>query len=292
MEKIKKLFGGLNLTWPKIIIWAILAGVYTAVMAMLPIAKDTSFADISITFEVWVLFGIIIIMNSKSAIDSGLKCFVFFLISQPLVYLIQVLAGSAGWNIFQYYEHWFILTILTFPMGCIGHFMKKGKWWGLLILSPMLLLVGGHYITFLSETLTYFPHHLLSALFCIVTLILYPSCIFEDRNVKRAGIIISVVILIGASAYGFMNRNNYYETTIMASNSEEVAFDDTYTAYFEDEKYGNVTIEYNDEFENYNMIAQFKKTGETKLIIESPQGEQIKYNITIGRDTYHLEKIE
>jgi hypothetical protein len=291
MGKIKKLFGSLNLTWPKIIIWAVLAGVYTAVMAMLPIAKDTSFADITITLEVWVLFGIIIIMNSKSAIDSALKCFVFFLISQPLVYLIQVLFGSAGWNIFGYYEYWFLITVLTFPMCFIGYYMKKGKWWGLLILLPILILVGMNYINFLSETLTYFPHHLLSSLFCIVTLILYPLCIFENKNIKRAGIIISVVILIGASVAGFMRQNNYYETTIMAS-SEETPFDDTYTAYFEDEDYGNVTIAYNDEFETYTMTAQFLKLGETKLMIESPQGEQIQYDITIGRDTYHLERIE
>jgi hypothetical protein len=292
MKKIKKLFGGLNLTWPKVIIWAVLAGVYTAVMAMLPIAKDTSFADISITYEVWVLFGIIIIMNSKSAIDSALKCFVFFLISQPLVYLIQVLCGSAGWEIFRYYEYWFIQTVLTLPMGFIGHYMKKGKWWGLLILSPILILVGAHYRDFLSVTLTYFPYHFLSALFCFVTLILYPLCIFENKNIKRVGVIISVVIIIGASAVGFANRNNYYETTLMVSGGDEITFDDTYTVYFEDEKYGNVNIEYSDEFKNYIMDAQFTKIGETTLIIESPQGEQIKYDITIGMDTYELERLE
>ena len=89
MKKLKILFGEINLTWIKLIIFSIIAGAYTALMALLPLAKDTSFADITISFEVWILFGILIIMNSKSALDSGLKCFVFFLISQPLVYLIQ-----------------------------------------------------------------------------------------------------------------------------------------------------------------------------------------------------------
>ena len=78
MEKVKKLFGGIDLNWKKLIIFAIIAGIYTGVMAMIPIAKDTSFADITISFEVWILFGILIIMNSKSAKDSALKCFVFF----------------------------------------------------------------------------------------------------------------------------------------------------------------------------------------------------------------------
>ena len=76
-ETEKKLFGGIDLNWKKLIIFAIIAGVYTAIMAMLPITKNTSFADIAISFEVWILFGIVIIMNSKSAKDSALKCFIF-----------------------------------------------------------------------------------------------------------------------------------------------------------------------------------------------------------------------
>ena len=61
MEKLKKVFGDVDLTWKKIIIFAIIAGIYTAIMAMIPIAKDTSFSDITVTFEIWILFGIFII---------------------------------------------------------------------------------------------------------------------------------------------------------------------------------------------------------------------------------------
>lgn len=51
---MKKLFGEINLTWKRTIIFAIIASVYTAIMAMIPMAKDTSFADITISFEVWI----------------------------------------------------------------------------------------------------------------------------------------------------------------------------------------------------------------------------------------------
>ena len=163
---MKKLFGGIDLTWKKLILFALIAGLYTGVMALLPITNNTSFEDISISFEVWILFGIFIIMNSKSAKDSALKCFVFFLISQPLVYLIQVPFSSLGWQILGYYKNWIVWTILTIPMGFIGYYMKKDKWWGLLILTPILLLLGSHYSGFLGETLFDFPHHLLSCLFC------------------------------------------------------------------------------------------------------------------------------
>ena len=98
IKTLKKLFGGINLTWPKLIISAIVAGILTAVIAMIPGLRYTSFNAITVTLEVWILFGIIIIMNSRSNIDSALKCFVFFLISQPLVYLIQVPFNAYGWG--------------------------------------------------------------------------------------------------------------------------------------------------------------------------------------------------
>ena len=56
---MKKLFGGINLTWKKLIIFALATGTYTAIMAILPITKETSFRDIAIQFEWWILFAII-----------------------------------------------------------------------------------------------------------------------------------------------------------------------------------------------------------------------------------------
>ena len=78
MKKITKLFGGIDLTWKKLIIFAVAVAIYTAVVATLPFTYDTSFRDIAATLEWWILFGIIIICNSKSPTDSALKCFVFF----------------------------------------------------------------------------------------------------------------------------------------------------------------------------------------------------------------------
>ena len=152
IEKVKKLFGGIDLSWKKLVIFAIIAGVYTAIMAMLPIAKDTSFADITISFEVWILFGILIIMNSKSAKDSALKCLVFFVISQPLIYLVQDVINHTSLFV-TYYRNWIGWTIACIPMGYIGFFMKKDKWWGLLILVPIMILLGLHFEKYLGETL-------------------------------------------------------------------------------------------------------------------------------------------
>ena len=53
-----KVSGGINLTWPKVIIAAVIAGVITAVIAIIPQFRYTSFIGITVSFEVWVLFGV------------------------------------------------------------------------------------------------------------------------------------------------------------------------------------------------------------------------------------------
>ena len=88
MKVLHKILGGINLTWLKVIILAVITGIYTGLINQVPFLFDTSFRDIAISYEVWIFFGVFIIMNSKSNLDSGLKCFAFFLISQPFrVYL-------------------------------------------------------------------------------------------------------------------------------------------------------------------------------------------------------------
>ena len=289
MKKIKKLFGEIDLNWKKLVIFAIIAGVYTGVMAMLPLAKDTSFADITISFEVWILFGILIIMNSKSAKDSALKCFVFFLISQPLVYLIQDVINHS--NLFiTYYRFWIIWTICTIPMGFIGYYMKKDKWWGLVILTPILIFLGFHYSGFIGQTIYNFPYHLLSALFCIITLLLYPICIFSNKKVKVAGTIISALIILTMSIITLFN-NTTYNTVVLTNNGEAGAvFDNTYTVYLEDSRFGDVSIKYDDGLEDYLIEAEFKKTGKTNLILEDSNGNKEIYEIDIKNSSFKISK--
>ena len=290
MEKLKKIFGEFNLTWTKLIIFAVIAGIYTAVMAMLPIAQDTSFSDLTVTMEVWILFGIFIIMNSKSAIDSALKCFVFFLISQPLVYLVQDVISKSGLFV-TYYGYWFIITIFTLPMGFVGYFMKKDKWWGLIILFPMLALLGEEFARYLAATMFSFPRHLLTTLFCLGTLILYPVVIFKDKKIKIAGLIISGLIIVVMTILTIINPP-IYNTTLLSSSEEEgkVKFDDTYNAYLTDKSYGDVYFKYENAIEDWLLNVNFKKAGKTELILESPDGTKYEYDVSIRRDWYEIVK--
>ena len=287
-KTIKKLFGGIALTWPKVIIAAVIAGVYTAAMAILPAAHNTSFNTITVTFEVWILFGILIIMNSKSNTDAALKSFVFFLISQPLVYLIQVPFSQYGWALFGYYRYWFIWTVLCLPMGFIGYYMKKDKWWGYLILLPMILLTCYSYLAYFAEFLFSPPRYILISLFCIAAMILYPVFIFKNGKIRKAGAAIGCVIVIIATVVCLLNRPVY--STELMSNGDEYTFDDTYTVYLEDEKYGNVSIRYIDAFEDYALHADFKRAGDTVLTMVSPSGEETEYDVHIERNYYDIKK--
>ena len=292
MHRIKKLFGGIELTWKKLIVFAIIAGLFTAAMAILPATNDTSFEDITVYLDVWIMFGILIIMNSKSPLDSALNCFVFFLISQPLVYLIQVPFSSLGWQIFGYYKYWFIWTLFTLPMGYIGYYMKKDKWWGLLILAPILIILGIDYSNYLGKTVYLFPHHLLSALFCAVTIAIYPLCIFNDKKVKTIGIIISILIILAATVYALVNRYTY-NTTLLSNNGELGAvFDDSYKAYLEDDSFGKVEIVYNEAIEDYLLNAKLVKGGQTRLILEDSKGSRKIYNLDIGYSKVDITEVK
>lgn len=292
MKVLHKIFGGINLTWLKVIILAVVTGIYTGLINQVPFLLDTSFRDIAISFEVWIFFGIFIIMNSKSNLDSALKCFVFFLISQPLVYLVEV--PFLGWEVMNYYRNWILWTVLTFPMGFIGYYMKKDKWWGLFILTPILLLLGDHYASFLGETIFSFPNHLLSCIFCAVTMIIYVIAIFNGKKTKIAGLIISVSLIAVFTVMTVLNPT-VYDTVVMTSDAKsEVYFDESYKVYLSDESFGTLDVDVHKgetkEEDFYLLHAVFKKAGKTDVIIESPGGERSVYEIDIRRHDYDLVK--
>ena len=257
MKKIKKLFGGIDLTWKKLIIFAVIAAIYTAVMALIPITYDTSFRDIAATLEWWILFGVIIISNSKSPKDSALKCFVFFLISQPLIYLIQVPFSFQGWHLFSYYKYWFIWTLFTIPMGFIGYYIKKDNIFSMIILLPMLILLSILGLGFLKNAIENFPHHLLSFIFCFAAIALIILGVLN----KKKNIIISFSVIGVFTILYFLISNG-----ILFDMYKE------YESYNDLNEYG---ITLSDEYYISGFISE--KQGSTEII---KQGDKyvIKFN--------------
>ena len=113
-EMLNKLFGGIRMTWSRLILFAVISGVITALIAIL-VPEGNSIRQVAVTFEVWIVLAIIIVVNCEKPLEAACKTFVFFLISQPLIYLIQVPFSSMGWKLFGYYTYWFCWTAATFP---------------------------------------------------------------------------------------------------------------------------------------------------------------------------------
>ena len=191
-----KLFGGINLTWLGVILYAVGTAILTTIFLVVPVFKDTSFVRMGETLEAWIFFAVIIIANAKSPLDSALKTFVFFLISQPLIYLLQVPFTWQGWGIFQYYKHWFILTLCTFPAAYIGWYIRKKNWLSLLILMPVLILLAYICEDGLKHVIHQFPNLLIMVAFCILQVILYLYTFTEKIWQKIIGALVPIAIIV------------------------------------------------------------------------------------------------
>ena len=140
---LSKIFGGIKMTWKRLILFAVISGVITGLIALLT-PDNNSIHQIAVTFETWVVLAIIVVVNCDRPLDADLKTFVYFLISQPLVYLVQVPFSRMGFGLFSYYwPYWFIWTAATLPGAFIAWFIKKDDLPGALILS-VALAVGLH----------------------------------------------------------------------------------------------------------------------------------------------------
>lgn len=199
-----KLFGGIDMTWPKVIIYAVAAAVITFAALVIPAFKDTSFERIGVHLEAWILFAVIIMANCRTPLESALKTFVFFLISQPLIYLLQVPFNVYGWGIFRYYGYWFKLTLLTFPAAYIGWYINKKNWLSVLIFAPVIALLAGTFYAAVTDCIMVFPHLLVCALFCLMQIFIYIYVFFPDIRQKAAGWLLTAAV-IGFMVFRYFN---------------------------------------------------------------------------------------
>ena len=290
---MKRLFGEIHLTWRKLIIFALVTGAYTALMALIPATNDTSFRDIVAFFEWWILFGIIIICNSKSPTDSALKCFVFFLISQPLVYLIQVPFSDMGWKLFGYYRYWFYWTLACLPMGFIGYSIKKKNWLSVLILSPMIVALVFMGLGYINSAIESFPHHLLSGIACFSIITIVILSLFEEKKYRFVSfgiaLITAIVILILNNGIGDTKFETYREL-----DAYNITFDgNPEITSTSGNKEGNVDL-IEREDGNYNVKLTGWYSGKYTFSIEdkSKNRYDFEYYFDKENNTVVLKRIE
>ena len=100
---LKKIFGGIKMAWPLLILFAVISGLVTGLIALI-VPEGNSFRQIAVTFEAWIVLAIIVVVNCERPLEAACKTFVYFLISQPLVYLVQVPFNSMGFGLFWFTE--------------------------------------------------------------------------------------------------------------------------------------------------------------------------------------------
>ena len=193
---VNKLYGGIDMTWPKVLILSVASAVITDVFLLVPVFKNTSFERMGVYLEAWVFLAIFIMANCKKPLESALKTFVFFLISQPLIYLFEVPFVDLGWGIFGYYKYWFILTLLTFPAAFAGWFITKRNWLSVVILSPMIVLLTVDSYDAFGETIKSFPHLIITGIFCVLQIVVYFIAFFPGVAKKVVGGVIVVATVI------------------------------------------------------------------------------------------------
>lgn len=267
-----KLFGGLKMSWPAVIIFAVASAVVTSVFLIVPVFSKTSFIQMGTTFEAWILLAVIIIVNCEKALEAALKTFVFFLISQPLIYLFQVPFYDGGFEIFRYYPYWLIWTLLTFPMALVGWFLRKRNWISLFVLLPVIAALAVMGTVYAKETAFRFPHHLIAAVFCFGQIWLYLYAFFKDFKKHIAGLAVTaaaivLTLLFSAPLYFYVGAA--LPDTPALSENAAINFDDSaYTAeqFLSSEnyvsirgsKFGSSVMTVTDGDEKYEYYVEFK----------------------------------
>lgn len=197
LTKIKKSVLQLSMRWSHVVVMAILSGVITGILAQTSFLADTSFTDITVTYEWWVLFAMLIIVNQKHWIEAVFKVLVFFLISQTLVFVVEWLLVKEFY--FAYWYRWMEMSLLTAPGALLVWFgYKKGGVLGNMILAlpiSLLCFVGITYcILFVQNP----PFHVLTIVFCFSQALFWLYALREKSNDRLFCFVFTVLLVIMA----------------------------------------------------------------------------------------------
>ncbi len=205
-----------KISWKWVVALAIICGTVTGViMNFQDYLENASIVNIGICFEFWILMAVIILSKCEKPYGAAAKVFVFFLISQPLVYLVQVPFNEKGWGLFQYYGGWFRWTLLTFPGAFIGWYIKKRNWLSAAVFFVAILGLCGEFGNHFWMFIRHMPLQLLALLFILAQMFLYIYS-FPDKK-KRIVLTSLTVVAMAVFLYLFylnsMKQPVYYDST-------------------------------------------------------------------------------
>lgn len=197
MNRLRKIFTETDMTWRRVLIFSILCGVIVGVLMTPDCLERTSFRQPGISFEYWIAAALYIILNCRKPLEAGVKTFVFFLISQPLIYLVQVPFSWMHWSLFTYYPRWGLLTILTFPGAMLAWYLKKGNGWSVLLLGAADVILCSQLAIFVRDMAAAFPRYLLAVLFIVAQIVFFPFLLLKKRSLRWTALLIALLLFVG-----------------------------------------------------------------------------------------------
>lgn len=194
MEKVKKFFReGVEMSWGKLVVFSVVIGVIGGVIALV-VPEKWSLHNIAVCFEAWIVLAMLVITGAKKPVEAGIKVFLFFLITQPLIYLVQVPFNFLGWGIFGYYKRWFIWTLLTLPAGYVCWYIKRGNWLSVAVCAVIATWCGLEGTDHLMRAINDFPYQMGAAILCYFLMVMYPMVFLEGAMKRIVPIIVAVII--------------------------------------------------------------------------------------------------
>jgi len=212
------------------------------------------------------LFAVFIIVNCEKWWEAALKCFVFFLISQPLIYLIEVPFFDRGWEIFNYYGYWFKITLLTLPGAVIAFQLKRKNWLSVLVLCVPIVYLTSASLGYYHAAMANFPQHLLSALFA-VGLAIFFIFVLLDRKAHRI-VALSVLAIAFIVLLFFTGPDK----------TEEIVLEEGNWTYSADDE-SVVTTDISD---GNHITLTAKQDGNTLIRFKNSDGIEIEYYVTVS----------
>ena len=290
---LKKIFGGIRMTWPRLILFAVISGVITGLIALL-VPDGSSFRQIAVTFEAWIVLAIIVVVNCDTAPEAACKTFVYFLISQPLVYLVQVPFNSLGFGLFRfYYPYWFYWTIATLPGAFIAWHIKRDDVPAALILSvalAMLIFLGSGYLKSLVLTP---PRYLISTLFCFGAVPVLILAILHKRTPRLIASCIALLVLAGCLFYQFRGGADKSCSIVLGLDEAVFPVTDEWSVRLEDPENGTVSLTIGDEIISSSIAVTIKDPEKPAgIFLTDPAGKEYYLPAAVIKDGNGMPTLE
>ena len=268
---------------------SIVIGLMVGIFMRIPFFKGTSFQDVGIYYDMWIILAIFIIFNAKSLKEAIAKCFVFFLITQPLIYfselLIDVVLYHKEFNslfklyFYNYYikNNWLLLTFLTIPGSAIAYQVKKQN-----ILSSLILCIATSFLayrgisSFINLIMYGFPKHLLNSLLCLFFAYSLVFTLLDSKKNRLIGLLIVSVTLVVSAIFTIHSISTPAYISTFIENEDNIRF-----VNYDLDNYDVASISIEDEG-YYVSVMSGNKIGNATLTLYDEDNNKYEFEIILS----------